>query len=79
MHAELTYLGVSIIVVRNGKIRGTKTHLIKQAHLKISRMFIKVPLLIFMITRRIFQRRFYALTLENNKLLEDMFAQNIKK
>ena len=32
VHAELTYLGVSIIVVRNGKIRGTKTHLIKQAH-----------------------------------------------
>ena len=29
---EMTYLGISIIVVRNGKIRGTKTHLIKQAH-----------------------------------------------
>ena len=25
------YIGISIIVVRNGKIRGTKTHLIKQA------------------------------------------------
>ena len=30
--SEMTYLGISIIVVRNGKIRGTKTHLIKQAH-----------------------------------------------
>ena len=30
--SEMSYLGVSIIVVRNGKIRGTKTHLIKQAH-----------------------------------------------
>ena len=29
---EMSYLGISIIVVRNGKIRGTKTHLIKQAH-----------------------------------------------
>ena len=29
--SEMSYLGVSIIVVRNGKIRGTKTHLIKQA------------------------------------------------
>ncbi len=29
---EMSYLGVSIIVVRNGKIRGTKTHLIKQPH-----------------------------------------------
>ena len=30
--SEMSHLGVSIIVVRNGKIRGTKTHLIKQAH-----------------------------------------------
>ena len=29
--SEMSYLGVSIIVVRSGKIRGTKTHLIKQA------------------------------------------------
>tara|TARA_X000000950_G_C13884002_1_gene648091 strand:+ start:235 stop:2019 length:1785 start_codon:yes stop_codon:yes gene_type:complete len=29
---EMSYLGISIIIVRNGKIRGTKTHLIKQAH-----------------------------------------------
>jgi len=29
--SEMSYMGVSIIVVRNGKIRGTKTHLIKQA------------------------------------------------
>ena len=29
--SEMSYLGISIIVVRNGKIRGTKTHLIKQA------------------------------------------------
>ncbi len=28
---EMNYLGISIIVVRNGKIRGTKTHLIKNA------------------------------------------------
>tara|TARA_E500000081_G_C6091738_1_gene333038 strand:- start:13 stop:1305 length:1293 start_codon:yes stop_codon:yes gene_type:complete len=30
--SDMAYLGISIIVVRNGKIRGTKTHLIKQAH-----------------------------------------------
>ena len=29
---EMSYLGISIIVVRGGKIRGTKTHLIKQAY-----------------------------------------------
>ena len=32
IHAEDNYVGICIIVVRKGKIRGTKTHLIKQAH-----------------------------------------------
>ena len=32
VHAENNYLGICIIVVRRGKIRGTKTHLVKQAH-----------------------------------------------
>ena len=32
IHPEDNYLGICIIVVRKGKIRGTKTHLIKQAH-----------------------------------------------
>ena len=31
IYAEDEYLGISIIVVRRGKIRGTKTHLIKRA------------------------------------------------
>ena len=32
IHSDNNYIGVSIIVVRKGKIRGTKTHLIKQAY-----------------------------------------------
>jgi excinuclease ABC subunit C len=32
IYAEDEYLGISIIVVRRGKIRGTKTHLIKRAY-----------------------------------------------
>ena len=32
VYAEDDYLGISIIVVRRGKIRGTKTHLIKRAY-----------------------------------------------
>jgi excinuclease ABC subunit C len=32
VYAEDDYLGISIIVVRGGKIRGTKTHLIKRAY-----------------------------------------------
>jgi excinuclease ABC subunit C len=31
MHSENNYMGISIIVVRKGKIRGTKTHLVKKA------------------------------------------------
>jgi excinuclease ABC subunit C len=31
IHSENHYLGISIIVVRKGKIRGTKTHLVKKA------------------------------------------------
>ena len=31
VHSENNYVGISIIVVRKGKIRGTKTHLVKKA------------------------------------------------
>ena len=31
IHSENNYVGISIIVVRKGKIRGTKTHLVKKA------------------------------------------------
>jgi excinuclease ABC subunit C len=31
IHSDNNYLGISIIVVRKGKIRGTKTHLVKKA------------------------------------------------
>ena len=31
IHSENNYIGISIIVVRKGKIRGTKTHLVKKA------------------------------------------------
>ena len=31
IHSDNNYIGISIIVVRKGKIRGTKTHLVKKA------------------------------------------------
>ena len=31
IHSENNYIGISIVVVRKGKIRGTKTHLVKKA------------------------------------------------
>ena len=72
--SEMSYLGVSIIVVRNGKIRGTKTHLIKQAHYSSlddvyqSAMFnfydnqIDIP-----------KKILCAYELQDKKVLEDMF------
>ena len=72
--SEMSYLGVSIIVVRNGKIRGTKTHLIKQAHYSSlddvyqSAMFnfydnqIDIP-----------KKVLCAYELKDKKVLEDMF------
>ena len=33
VHAEDNFLGICIIVVRRGKIRGTKTHLVKKPHI----------------------------------------------
>ena len=35
VHSENNYIGISIIVVRKGKIRGTKTHLVKKAFLNL--------------------------------------------
>ena len=34
IYVENNYIGISIIVVRNGKIRGTKTHLVKKAFIE---------------------------------------------
>ena len=46
MHSENNYIGISIIVVRKGKIRGTKTHLVKKLFLNLLILCIKWQLLI---------------------------------
>ena len=80
VHSELTYLGVSIIVVRNGKIRGAKTHLIKQAHFEnIEDVYQSAIFNFYDYQADIPKKILCTSPLENNKLLEDMFNTKHKK
>ena len=74
VHAELTYLGISIIVVRNGKIRGTKTHLIKKAHFENIENVYQSAIVNFYYNQTDIPKKILCSdSIENTKLLEDMF------
>ena len=78
--SELNYLGISIIVVRNGKIRGTKTHLIKQAHFTSIDDVYQTAIFNFYDNQLDIPNKILcAYTLENKKILEDMFQTKFKK
>ena len=79
--SDMTYLGISIIVVRNGKIRGTKTHLIKQAHYeKLDEVYQSVIFNFYDNQIDIPKKILCAYILEDKKILEEMFNKkhNIK-
>ncbi len=72
--SEMSYLGVSIIVVRNGKIRGTKTHLIKQAHYSsIDDVYQSAMFNFYDNQIDIPKKVLCAYELQDKKVLEDMF------
>ena len=72
--SEMSYLGISIIVVRNGKIRGTKTHLIKQAHINSLDDVYQSAIFNFYDNQTdIPQKILCAYQLQNKKILEQMF------
>ena len=78
--SEMTYLGVSIIVVRNGKIRGTKTHLIKQAHYNdIDDVYQSAIFNFYDNQIDIPKKILCAFDLEDKKILEDMFLTKHQK
>jgi len=80
VHAEMTYLGISIIVVRDGKIRGTKTHLIKQAHYDLLEDVYQTAIVNFYNYQIDIPRKILCTNLiDNKKLLEDMFKNKHKK
>ncbi len=80
VYSELSYIGVSIIVVRNGKIRGTKTHLIKQAHSENIEDVYQSAIFNFYENQADIPKSILCThNLENNKLLQEMFIVKHKK
>ncbi len=78
--SEMSYLGISIIVVRNGKIRGTKTHLIKQAHYNSLDDVYQSAIFNFYDNQIDIPKKILcALALEDKTILEDMFKAKHKK
>jgi len=73
--SEMSYLGVSIIVVRNGKIRGTKTHLIKQAHFNTLDDVYQSAIFNFYDSQMDIPKKILcAYQLQNKQILEKMFS-----
>ena len=78
--SEMSYLGISIIVVRNGKIRGTKTHLIKQAHFNSFDDIYQSAIFNFYDNQLDIPKKLLcAYELEDKKILEDMFQSKTSK
>tara|TARA_B100001121_G_scaffold305584_1_gene323363 strand:+ start:182 stop:1963 length:1782 start_codon:yes stop_codon:yes gene_type:complete len=78
--SEMSYLGVSIIVVRNGKIRGTKTHLIKQAlYSSFDEVYQSAIFNFYENQIDIPNKVLCAYELEDKKILEDMFESKHQK
>ena len=78
--SEMSYLGISIIVVRNGKIRGTKTHLIKQAHYNsIDDVYQSAIFNFYDNQLDIPKKILCAYVLDDKTILEEMFKAKHKK
>ena len=78
--SEMSYLGISIIVVRNGKIRGTKTHLIKQAlYSSFDEVYQSAIFNFYEHQLDIPKKVLCAYELEDKKILEDMFENKHQK
>ena len=78
--SEMNYLGVSIIVVRNGKIRGTKTHLIKQAHYNsLDDVYQSIIFNFYDSQIDIPKKVLCSYALDDKKILEDMFKSRHQK
>ena len=80
VQSELNYLGISIIVVRRGKIRGTKTHLVKQAHFESVDDVYQSAIVNFYNNQIDIPKKILCTNpLSSNELLEDMFNTKHKK
>ena len=83
IHAEDNYVGICIIVVRKGKIRGTKTHLIKQAHYDLIEEVYQSAILNFYDTQSDIPKKImctYALKTKDllSKVIKKKFSKKVK-
>ena len=77
---EVAYIGISIIAVRNGKIRGTKTHLIKQTHFNSLDDVYQSAIFNFYDSQLDIPKKILCShVLEDKTILEDMFQAKHKK
>ena len=80
VYSEMNYLGVSIIVVRSGKIRGTKTHLIKQPHFNSIDDVYEGAIFNFYDNQLDIPKKILcSYILGNKKILEEMFYKKHQK
>ena len=78
--SEMSYIGVSIIIVRNGKIRGTKTHLVKQAHYNSFDDVYQSAIFNFYENQMDIPKKILcAHDLNDKKILEEMFSTKHKR
>ncbi len=77
---EMSYIGISIIVVRNGKIRGTKTHLIKKAIFSsLDEVYQSAIFNFYENQIDIPKKILCSYELHDKKILEDMFISSHQK
>ena len=73
---EMNNIGISIIIVRNGKIRGTKTHFIKQPHFNsLEEVYQSVVFNFYDNQYDIPKKILFSHPLKEKKILEDMFQR----
>jgi excinuclease ABC subunit C len=74
------YIGISIIVVRNGKIRGTKTHLIKQALFSIKEEIYQSAILSFYDNQLNIPKKILCTdTLDSKELITEVIKKKFNK
>ena len=83
MHSENNYIGISIIVLRKGKIRGTKTHLVKKAFFESIDTVYQMAIINFYDSQLDIPKKVLCTDLLENKelickVLKKKFSANIK-
>ena len=72
------YAGICIVTIRDGKIRGTKTHLVKDAFLETTNNLYELAIFNFYTNNVTLPKKiFFSSTLTNKKLIQEGIRDNI--